>query len=127
MSFAISTATFDTTYNAQSRIDAELTNGADVTVTVPTVASTAASVPRIERLSGVAGVDVIEHRFAYVGQDLQDFYGIDPATIGRATQLSDAYFANRDAKDALARLSARPDGVFVSEETVNDFLVRTSL
>ena len=26
----------------------------------------------------------MQHRFAYVGNDLQDLYGIDPATIGRA-------------------------------------------
>lgn len=33
-SFAVSTAVFNTTYNAQSRVDAELTNGADVQVAV---------------------------------------------------------------------------------------------
>lgn len=124
LSFAISTATFDTTYNAQSRVDAELTNGADVTVTIPKSTSANALARRIERLSGVAAVDVIEHRFAYVGADLQDFYGIDPATLGRATHLSDAYFAKHDAKSALAALSARRDGVFVSEETVKDFQLR---
>ena len=90
-----------------------MTNGADVTVTIPKSTSANALARRIERLSGVAAVDVIEHRFAYVGADLQDFYGIDPATLGRATHLSDAYFAKHDAKSALAALSARRDGVFV--------------
>jgi len=32
-SFAVSTAVFNTTYNVQSRVDAALTNGSDVTVT----------------------------------------------------------------------------------------------
>jgi putative ABC transport system permease protein len=33
----------------------------------------------------------MQHRFAYVGTDLQDLYGIDPAHIGSATRMSDAY------------------------------------
>ena len=33
VSFAVSTSIFNTTYNAQARVDAQLTNGSDVTVT----------------------------------------------------------------------------------------------
>ena len=61
------------------------------------------------------------HRYAYVGADLQDLYGIEPTAIGRVTTMANAYFANGDAKAALAKLAATPDGVLVSEETVNDF------
>ena len=61
------------------------------------------------------------HRFAYVGADLQDMFGINPATIGKLTTISNAYFANHDAAKSLALLAETPDGVFVSQETVDDF------
>jgi putative ABC transport system permease protein len=63
----------------------------------------------------------MQHRFAYVGTDLQDLYGIDPATIGRVATMSNAYFANGDAAATLATLKTTPDGVLVSDETVSDF------
>ncbi len=120
--FAISTATFNSTYRQQAEIDAQLTNGADVTVTE----SPGAAVPpdQMARLSSVAGVQAVEplqHRFAYVGADLQDLYGIRPTTITQATSLQDAYFQGASASTLLARLSARPDAILVSAETVNDF------
>lgn len=61
------------------------------------------------------------HRFAYVGSDLQDIFGINPAHIGKATTISDAYFAGGNAAKMLALLIDTPDGVLVSQETVNDF------
>ena len=61
------------------------------------------------------------HRYAYVGADLQDLYGIDPRSIGKATTMANAYFNNRDAETTLAKLAATRDGVLVSEETVQDF------
>jgi putative ABC transport system permease protein len=63
----------------------------------------------------------MQHRFAYVGNDLQDLYGIDPNTIGTATNMSNAFFAGGSAKQALATLARTPDGVLVSDETVHDF------
>ena len=48
LSFAVSTAVFDTTYNGQSRVDAELTNGADVTVTGPTATPPSTKLARFE-------------------------------------------------------------------------------
>jgi putative ABC transport system permease protein len=63
----------------------------------------------------------MQHRFAYVGTDLQDLYGIDPRTIGRATTMSDAFFSGGSAKQLLATLASRPDAVLVSDETVHDF------
>lgn len=121
LSFAMSTAIFDATYNAQARVDAEMTNGADVSVSAPAPTNVDDIVREIGKLTGVASVASMQHRFAYVGQDLQDFFGIDPVAIGRATNISDAYFANTTAGAALAALSRRTDGVFVSQETVNDF------
>jgi putative ABC transport system permease protein len=63
----------------------------------------------------------MQHRYAYVGTDLQDLYGIDPIQIGSATTMSDAYFASGDAKGTLADLARTPDGVLVSQETINDY------
>ena len=72
-------------------------------------------------IPGVAGVEPLQHRFAYVGADLQDLYGVRPATIAAATRLQDAYFAGGTAPALIGRLAARPDAVLVSAETVRDF------
>ncbi len=120
-SFATSTAIFNTSYNAQARVDAELTNGADVTVTGSTASPPGSKLADLRALPGVAAIEPMQHRFAYVGNDLQDLYGIDPARIGTATAMSNAYFAGGNARAALARLAATQDGVLVSEETVKDF------
>jgi putative ABC transport system permease protein len=119
--FAVSTAIFNTTYQAQARVDAELTNGADVTVTGTAAAPAANWLDALRRLPGVVAAAPMQHRYAYVGTDLQDLYGIDPAAITGATNMSDAYFAGGNAKAALAQLAHTPDGVLVSEETVTDY------
>jgi len=120
-SFAISTAVFNTTYNAQARVDAELTNGADVTVTGPTASAPGSMLSQLQTLPGVAAAQSMLHRFAYVGNDLQDIYGIDPTHIGEATNMSNAFFGGGDAQATLAALASHPDGVLVSQETVTDF------
>ncbi|RTM08413.1 MAG: FtsX-like permease family protein [Hyphomicrobiales bacterium] len=122
--FASSTAIFNATYEAQARVDAELTNGADVTVTGTSAAPASQALDTLSRLPGVAAAQPMQHRYAYVGTDLQDLYGIDPARIGTATAMSDAYFANGDARATLADLAQTPDGVLVSQETVNDYQLR---
>jgi putative ABC transport system permease protein len=73
------------------------------------------------RTPGVMAAEPMQHRFAYVGNDLQDLYGIDPMRIGRATSMSNAYFASGNARATLAALAARPDGVLVSAETVTTY------
>jgi len=121
-SFAISVAIFNTTYASQSRVDAQLSNGADVTVaTTAATGLPAGLADAVAKLPGVAAVQPMQHRFAYVGNDLQDLYGIDPATIGQATSMSNAFFANGDAAQTLQTLGSTPNGVLVSEETVHDF------
>lgn len=123
-SFAVSTAIFNTTYNAQSRVDAQLTNGADVTVTGTSAFPPDAKLQELQSLPGVAGAQAVVHRFAYVGSDLQDIYGIDPRHLAEATTLSNAYFANGDARATLLTLARHVDGVLVSQETANDFQLR---
>jgi putative ABC transport system permease protein len=126
VSFAVSTSIFNTTYNRQARVDAELTNGSDVTVTplVP-FSKDDSRLKSVASVPGIAGMQLMQHRFAYVGKDLQDLYGIDPANIGKATHVSDAFFGNKNAKATLATLGTMKDGVLVSEETINDFQLKT--
>ncbi|RTL78217.1 MAG: ABC transporter permease [Bradyrhizobiaceae bacterium] len=120
-SFATAVAVFDTTYNAQLLVDAQLTNGADITVTGTSASPAGDRLQDIRQVPDVVAVEAMQHRFAYVGNDLQDLYGIDPGTIGHATTIADAYFGNRDAHATLNRLAKTPDGLLVSQETVNDF------
>ncbi|MFF1688359.1 MULTISPECIES: FtsX-like permease family protein [unclassified Streptomyces] len=121
VSFAASTATFNATYKQQAQVDAQLTNGADVTVTQSPGVSVGRDAGRSLKVAGVRHVEPVQHRFAYVGADLQDLYGVNPASIASATSLQDAYFAGGTAKSLMSKLSARPDSVLVSEETVKDF------
>jgi putative ABC transport system permease protein len=123
--FAGSTAIFNATYRTQAEVDALLTNGADVTVTEPTGSSLppqAASA--FGGIPGVHAVEPIQHRFAYIGPDLQDLYGVNPDTIGKVTALPDSYFQGGTAKQLLAQLAARPDSILVSAETVKDYQLR---
>lgn len=124
ISFAASTAIFNTTYNAQARIDAELTNGSDVTVFGTSGKPAGARLAALAALPEAAAAEPMQHRFAYVGADLQDLYGIDPRRVERATNLSDAYFSGVGAAAMLAQLAATPDAVLVSDETVQDFQLR---
>ncbi|MBC2644562.1 FtsX-like permease family protein [Rhodococcus wratislaviensis] len=120
--FAVSTAVFNSTYRQQAEVDARLTNGADVTVTEPPASTVGADfADRLGAIPGVRGVEPIEHRFAYVGTEVQDLYGVDPTTVTRAAQLQDAYFDGGTADELIAALSAHTDGVLVSAETVSDF------
>jgi putative ABC transport system permease protein len=123
--FAGSTAAFNSTYRQQSEVDARLSNGADVTV----VESPGASVgpqaaAQLRSVPGVRSVEPLQHRFAYVGADLQDLYGVRPQTIGAAGELQDPWFSGGSASGLMRRLAQRPDSVLVSAETVKDFQLR---
>jgi putative ABC transport system permease protein len=120
--FAASTAVFNSTYQQQAEADALLTNGADVTV----VESPGANVgpqeaSRLAAVPGVKAVEPLQHRFAYVGTDLQDLYGVRPQTIGAATHLQNGWFAGGTAAQLMQTLAQRPDGLLVAAETVKDF------
>jgi putative ABC transport system permease protein len=122
VAFAVSTAVFNATYQQQALVDARLTNGADVTVTeapgarvAPSAGAALATVP------GVRVVEPLQHRFAYVGADLQDMYGVRPRSVTSATSLQDSWFTGGTADQLMAKLAATPDGVLVSAETVTDY------
>jgi putative ABC transport system permease protein len=89
LAFAASTATFNATYRAQAEVDAQLTNGADITVTEPPGSSVSAgAAAKLAAVPGVRAVEPIQHRFAYVGADLQDLYGVNPSSITNVTASS---------------------------------------
>ena len=120
--FAASTSVFNATYNQQAEVDAVLSNGAMVTVHEPpgvNVAPTEAK--RLSKIPGVRSVTAVQHRYAYVGADLQDVYGIDPTTIVKSTKLRDAYFEGGTAAELMAKLKSQPNSVLVSAETAKDF------
>jgi putative ABC transport system permease protein len=122
VAFGVSTATFTATYRQQAEADALLTAGADVAVSFAAsegVAPSAAA--RLAAVAGVKGVEPLQHRFAYVGSEIQDFYGVDPTTITRATALQDAYFQGGTARTLMNTLSAQPDSILVSAETVSAY------
>jgi putative ABC transport system permease protein len=122
VAFAVSTAVFNATYEQQALVDARLTNGADVTVTEPPGAHVPPSAgSALATVPGVSAVEPLQHRYAYVGADLQDLYGVRPTTIAAATSLQDSWFTGGTAAELMAELAATPDGVLVSAETVTDY------
>jgi putative ABC transport system permease protein len=125
LAFGVNLGVFTATYNAQARVDAELTLGADVAATAPPGAIAQRGLTtRIAAVAGVRATSAVDHSYAYVGPDLQDTYGIDAGTIGSATTLRDSYFVGASAAQTLQRLSARPDAVLVSKETMTDYQLK---
>ncbi|MFN8035993.1 MAG: ABC transporter permease [Acidimicrobiia bacterium] len=123
--FAASTGVFNSTYRAQAEVDARLSNGADVTVTeAPGSSVPAAAGQQLRAIRGVRAVEPLQHRFAYVGADLQDLYGVRTSTVVDATKLQDAYFQGGTARALIDRLAKQPDSILVSAETVKDFQLR---
>ena len=120
--FAASTAVFNSTYQQQAEADARLSNGADVTVTEsPGVRVGPQNAAQIAKVPGVRSVEPLQHRFAYVGADLQDLYGVRPQSIGAAGRLQNGWFTGGTAEQLMRDLARRPDGILVSAETVKDF------
>ncbi|MDQ1627539.1 MAG: putative transport system permease protein [Actinomycetota bacterium] len=126
LGLAASTAVFTATYRTQSRLDVALTVGSDVAVVQPPGSHVG---PRAgQNLSGSAGVQAVEplqHRFAYVGPDLQDIYGVRADTFARVAPLQDAFVPGGSIADALASLRSTPDGVLLSGETLHDYQLHT--
>lgn len=123
VAFAASTATFNATYRQQAEVDAQLTNGADVTVTA-TAPLPAGVAGKLATVPGVRAVEPMAHRFAYIGADLQDLYGVRPASITHATALQDTYFPQSTARARMSALVTKPDSILLSAETVRDFQLR---
>lgn len=117
-----STAVFTATYRTQSRLDVALTVGADVAVQLPSDPAAAARLASLAKHAPqVSAVSTQEHRFAYVGSDLQDLYGVDPSTIARVAPLQDAFVPGGSIAADLRALRQHPDGVLLSAETLHDY------
>jgi putative ABC transport system permease protein len=122
LAFGVNLGIFTATYNQQANVDAQLTLGGDVTVSAPPGVASARNLPaKIDAVRGVKGTAAVDHSYAYVGPDLQDTFGIDPATIGKGTTLRDSYFIGGGANEMMKRLRAQPDGILVSRETITDY------
>jgi len=125
LAFGVNLGIFSATYNQQSKVDARLTLGADVTATTaPGVAAKRDLVRQIAAVPGVAATTGVEHSYSYVGPDLQDTYGIDASSFAGATSLRDSYFIGSTAQQVLSRLRSTPDGILVSKETITDFSLK---
>ena len=80
LAFAVSLGIFTATYNQQANVDAQLTLGADVTVTSPPGVAASSDLPaKVASVPGVTATTPVNHSYAYVGPDLQDTFGVDPA------------------------------------------------
>lgn len=120
-----STAVFTATYREQSRLDVALTVGADVSAVLPNDPTQASQLAaKARQAPDVRASSVQIHRYAYVGNDLQDFYGIDPTTIAAATPLRDVFVPGGTISSDLQQLQAHPDGVLLSAETLHDYQLR---
>jgi putative ABC transport system permease protein len=122
LAYGVSLAIFAATYNQQANVDAQLTLGADVTVGAPPGAIAGHDLTaKVDAVNGVRATTALDHSYAYVGPDLQDTYGIDPASFPRATTLRDSYFLGGSASEMMKRLQQTPRGILVSLETINDY------
>ena len=126
LGLAVSTAIFTSTYDAQARLDVALTVGSDVAVVEPP-GSTAGpqAAAAIARAPGVTAVEPLQHRFGYVGPDLQDLYGVQADTFARVGPLQDAFVPGSTIATTLAALQRTPDGVLLSAETLHDYQLHT--
>lgn len=120
--FAGSTSVFNATYQQQAEADARLSNGADVSVTQsPGTVVGPGGAAALAKVPGVRSVEPLQHRYVYVGADLQDLYGVRPQSILAAGKLQNGWFVGGSAKQLMHTLQARPDNLLVSQETVKDF------
>jgi putative ABC transport system permease protein len=125
LAFGVSLAIFSATYEQQGRVDAQLTLGADVTATAPSSNGSATRLAhKVASVPGVNASTALDHSYAYVGPDLQDTYGIDPASFQNATTLRDSYFLGGSAGTMMSRLEHTPNGILVSLETITDYSLK---
>ena len=99
---------FTATYDQQANVDAQLTLGADVTATAPPGRHRRPRPRRrkIAAVPGVQGTTAVDHSYAYVGPDLQDTYGIDPARSRARRRCATPTSSAQAPQQTLARLRA---------------------
>jgi putative ABC transport system permease protein len=75
----------------------------------------------VAKTPGVASTEPLQHRYAYIGRDLQDVYGVNANTVVKGARLQDSWFAGGTASSLLAKLAHTPNGVLLSQEVVHDY------
>jgi putative ABC transport system permease protein len=122
LGLGVSTAIFTATYDRQSTVDVALTVGSDVSVMpLAGTSSPPSMLARIATAPGVRAVEPLVHRFAYVGPDLQDLFGIQAATLARSTSLEDSFVPGSTVAAMVRTMASTPDGVLLSAETLHDY------
>jgi putative ABC transport system permease protein len=118
----VSTAVFTATYDRQARLDVSLTVGADVAATIaPGTHATITDLNKFAKVVDVTAVQPLLHRFAYVGPDLQDLFGIQPQSIATATTLQNAFTPGSSIAGVLSAMARRSDGVLLAAETIQSY------
>ena len=69
----------------------------------------------------MTAVEPLQHRFGYVGPDLQDLYGVRATSFASVGPLQDAFVPGSTIAKTLAALQNTPDGVLLSAETLHDY------
>jgi putative ABC transport system permease protein len=125
LSFGVAVATFGATYDASRRADARYTVGADLRVTPALTNPQPAAFADRLRVPGVRAVaPVWVANDALVGAQTQTVYGVDVDALAAATAIPDRFFPDGDARGALDRLAATPDGMLVSGERAVAFNIQ---
>jgi putative ABC transport system permease protein len=120
--FAATTAAFNATYKHQAEADARLSNGADVVLSATRTAGLSTGLrAAVARIPGVSSAEPLQHRYAYIGRDLQDLYGVNAGTVGTGARLQDSWFAGGTTSQLLGKLARTPNGVLLSQEVVHDY------
>ncbi|HET6173785.1 MAG TPA: ABC transporter permease [Gaiellales bacterium] len=123
--FAATTAAFNATYKQQAEADARLSNGADVVLSATSVSGLPAHLrSTVAHIPGVSAAEPLQHRYAYIGRDLQDLYGVNARTVVHNARLQDSWFSGGTASQLLGRLARTPNGVLLSQEVVHDYQLR---
>ncbi|MDX6542162.1 MAG: putative transport system permease protein, partial [Gaiellales bacterium] len=123
--FAATTAAFNATYKHQAEADARLSNGADVVLLATRTAGLSPALrSAVAHVPGVSSTEPLQHRYAYIGRDLQDLYGINARTVGNGARLQDSWFSGGTTAQLMGKLAQRPDGVLLSQEVVHDYQLR---
>jgi putative ABC transport system permease protein len=131
VAFAVNLAIFAATYDDAKAADARFVVGSDLRIT-PSPLSTEARppefAPRLE-VPGVAGATPIVSKLenaVLIGpydQDRADLTAIDPRSFAEVAALSDSFFVDGTAADAMAALAADPQALLVQTTAADDLSI----
>jgi putative ABC transport system permease protein len=133
IAFGISIAIFAATYDDGKVSDSRFVVGSNLRVTHNVLsprplASSFATKLRVQGVSAVAPVVFKLENSVVIGpynQDRKDLAAIDPASFRRAATLSDSFFADRSATDAMAALETDRDAILLDTKTAEDLSIPT--